>query len=72
MVGHQAKAVNLPDRLLAGLPQRGQKQLAIEVIVEDGFAAIAATHEVVNRARILDSHLARHARHTGQTALSCQ
>ena len=71
MVGHQAKGVKLPDRLLAGLPQRGHKQLAIGVIVEDGFAAIAATHDVVNRARILDSQLARHARHSAEGALTC-
>ena len=66
------KRLNLPDRFLAGLPQRGQKLLMIGVIVEDGFAAIAATHDVVNRARILDSQLARHARYRGEPPLSCQ
>ncbi len=58
MIGHQAKGVNLSGRLLASLSQRDRKLLMIEVIVENGFAAIATTHNVVNRTRILNPQLA--------------
>ena len=33
----------------------------VEVILEDGFAAVAAVHDVVDRAGVLHSQLAGHA-----------
>ena len=60
MIRHQAIRMDLPTRLGARLPERFQKALPIRVIFENGFAAVAAIHDVVNRAWILDSELAGH------------
>ena len=44
-----------------GLAQSGQKQSPILVILEDRLASIPTIHQVINRPRIFDSQLARHA-----------
>ena len=61
MIGHEAIGMNLPTGLDAGLTQRSQEALAVSVILENGFAAVAAIHDVIDRARILDSQLPSHA-----------
>ena len=43
------------------LAQRLDETLAIRVILEDRLAPVAAIHDVVNRAGILDSEFASHA-----------
>ncbi len=53
--------MDLPTRLGAGLLERFQKTTTIRVAFEDGFAAITAIHDVVNRAGILQSESAGHA-----------
>ncbi len=55
-----------------GIPQRGQELFTSRVVVEDGFAAVPPTQDVVDRAGILDSELARHGRDAGGTTYSCQ
>jgi hypothetical protein len=57
----EAQGMNLPARLRASPAQRGQEPPAILVIPEDRFAPVPAIHDVVNRARIFDSELARQA-----------
>jgi hypothetical protein len=44
-----------------GIPQSRPEPLPIFVIAEDRFPSIPAIHHMVNRPRILDSQLARHA-----------
>ena len=62
MIRHEDIGVNLPARLGASLAQRLDEALAIRVIQEDRPTAVPAIHNVVNRAGILDSQLAGHAR----------
>ena len=52
--------MNLQARLGASLTQGLDETLATRVVVEDGFASVAAIHDVINRAGIFDSDLARH------------
>ena len=60
VVGHEAKAMHLPKRFLATLSERGQKSLAIRVVLEKTLSMVTAIHEVVNRPGILDAQLASH------------
>ena len=62
VIHHHAICMHLPTRLEAGLAERFQESLAIGVILEDRFAPIPSIHDVIHRAGILDSHLARHER----------
>jgi len=50
---HETIGLHLPISFRARLRQRGDKQLPIPVIVEDGFPPVATIHQVVNRAGIL-------------------
>ena len=49
-----------PTRLAAGLIKRLQEKLAIFVVAKDLAALVASAHDVVDRARILDSQSSRH------------
>jgi hypothetical protein len=62
MIRHEDIGVNLPARLGASLAQRVDEALAIRIIHEDPFAPVTAIHDVINRASLLDSQLAAHAR----------
>jgi len=62
MIRHEDIGVNLPARLGANLAQRLNEALAIRIIHEDPFAPVTAIHDVINRASLLDSQLAGHAR----------
>jgi hypothetical protein len=62
VIGHQAKGVNLPAGLFAGLAQRFQEPAPVLVILKDGLAPVAPIHDVVNRPRILNSQFAPHDR----------
>jgi hypothetical protein len=59
----------LPARLGASLIQPVDEALAIRVIHEDLFAPVSAIHDVVNRARVLDSQLAGHVGRVASAAL---
>jgi hypothetical protein len=61
--------VNLLARLGANLAQCVKEALAIRIIHGDQFAPITAIHDVINRASILDSQLAGHARGVALAAL---
>ena len=52
--------MDLAIRFGARLGQHVNKALPIRVILEDGFAPVAAIQEVINRAGILDSEFAGH------------
>jgi hypothetical protein len=52
-------------------PQRDQKLPAIRVVLEAGLAMLPTNQDVANRARILDSELARHDRDAGGTTQTC-
>ena len=53
-VGHETIRINLPAGLARGFGEGCQKTLAVEVLPEDRFAAVAPIHEVVNSSRIVD------------------
>jgi hypothetical protein len=55
MIGHETIRMDLPRSLVAGLAEREQKTLAVEVILENGFAVIAAVHEVIEGTGIFDA-----------------
>ena len=57
-----AERMLLPTGLSAGLTQSIQETLSNAVVPKDCFPAIPPIHDVVDRARILDSQLARHPR----------
>jgi len=59
--------MNLPIGFLARLGQRGEEQLPVPVIVEDGFPPVATVHPLINRTGILNAWLACHARKHAQT-----
>ena len=61
MIAQQHPAVDTPARHRAGLAQGLEKKTPVRLIVEDGFAAIAARHDVVKGSGILDADAARHA-----------
>ena len=50
-----------PGRLGTGLPEGFQEPIAVQAILEDGFAAVATIQDVVNGAGVLDANLAGHA-----------
>ena len=54
--------MNLPAGLLTRMSEREEELLAIQIVLEDGLAVIAAIHDVVNRSRIFDAQLTGHAR----------
>src|SRR5262245_38673346 len=62
MIHHQTIPQYLPTGLAAHLAQRFQETLPVEVILENRLSAVTAVHDMVDRARILDSQLARHTR----------
>lgn len=61
MVWHQAQGMNLPSGFFASLSQRFKEEPAILIIVENGFPAVAAIHDMVYGSRILHSQFSRHA-----------
>jgi hypothetical protein len=69
MIRHEDIGVNLPARFVASLAQRLNQALAIGIIHDDPFAPITAIHDVINRARILDSQLAGHVPRMALAAL---
>ena len=60
VIEHETKRVHLPIGFGADLSKRVEKAVIIGVIAEDGFAAIAAIHDVVNGAGIFDTQLPGH------------
>jgi len=72
---HQAQRVNLPAGS-AGfgtrLSQRADEPPPVLPVPEDGLAPVAAIHHVVDRARIFDSELSRHAPKAAQPSVICQ
>ena len=55
MIRHEDIGVNLPTRLGASLAQRVDEALSIRIIHDDQFAPVAAIHDVINPASLLDS-----------------
>ncbi len=53
--------MDLPLRLGASLTEAVKESLAVLVIGEDGLAAIAAVHDVIDGTRIFQAQLACHA-----------
>src|SRR5260370_39698703 len=70
MISHQTPGVDLPVGFCAGLAQRLEEPLPIQIVVENGFASIAAIHDVVDGARISDAQLATLAPALPQAATS--
>ena len=62
MVGHEAVSVDLPGGFMAGLSEGFEEILAIHIIEENILAAVAAAHDVINRAWIFNAKLAGHGR----------
>jgi len=58
-------SMDLPGGFGASFAEDFQEAAPVEVVGEDGFAAIAAVHDVVNGARVLNAKLAGHASHRG-------
>ena len=52
--------MHLPARFLAGLGQRLQEILPVNIIHENILAPVSPVYDVVNDVRILHSHRARH------------
>jgi hypothetical protein len=55
MVAHQHPGMHPPAVAFAGFAQTSEKSEVVCVGFENPFAAVTACHDVVNRARILDS-----------------
>src|ERR1039458_1857633 len=62
VVSHQAIRMDLPAGLLASLGQGFEEVLAIDIINKNVLPAVAPVYGVVDGARILHSHRARHTR----------
>ena len=52
--------MHLPVRLGARLAQRLDETLPVRAVFENGFPALGAIHDVMDRAGILHSKFARH------------
>jgi hypothetical protein len=68
MIFHEAIRVDLPGGFGAGLPERFDETAAVEVVLEDGFAKVAAIHHMVDRTGIFDAEFAGHAGRLQNTA----
>jgi hypothetical protein len=60
MVAHQDVSMDSPTGPLTRLSQSFQKTRAITIILEDVFAAVASTHNVIKRPLKFDPHFPRH------------
>jgi hypothetical protein len=60
MIAHQTVGVHLPPGLSARGTQRLKKDLSIQIISKNLLTPIAAIHQVINGALVLNSQLARH------------
>ena len=61
MISHEAPGPELPAGFVAGFAQSGQETAAILIIAEDGFAAVAAIHQVIDGSGKLDPQRPWHA-----------
>jgi hypothetical protein len=60
MIAHQAISMHLPAGLLARLSQRFDKIMAVNIVQENVFAPVPATHDVVTGVGQFHSKFARH------------
>jgi hypothetical protein len=60
VVAHETPGVNLPVGLFTRLLQRFHQELVVDIVHEDGLAAVSTIHHVVDCAGILNSELASH------------
>ena len=60
VIGHQTIGVDLPIGLGTGLAKGIEEEEAIGIVAKDGFPAVAAVHEVVDRPFIFQPEFARH------------
>src|SRR5437899_2190974 len=72
VITHQAPGVDLPVGPGTSLGQSFQKQFAIFVVEENVLAMIAAIHEVINGAWVLNSELSGHGNRVEDTPQTCQ
>ena len=56
----RSSGVELPAGFFAGLTEGIEKTAAILIVVEDGFPAIPAIHQMVDGSRELDAQRSRH------------
>jgi hypothetical protein len=54
MIGHETIGVDLPAGFLAGLAEGKEKALTVEVVLENGFTAVAAIHHMIDGSGIFD------------------
>ncbi len=52
--------MNLPPGCFAGLRERLDEALRVLLVEKDGFPAVAAVHDVVDGAGVLDAEFASH------------
>ena len=62
VIAHEAPGMSLPACALAGFAEGLQEQLPVTVILEDVLAAVAAVHDMVNGAFVLNTEFAGHRR----------
>jgi hypothetical protein len=60
VVPHQTIGVNREAGLSACLAQGLEEIVAIPFVQEDRLALVSPAHDVINRSRIFNAHLARH------------
>jgi len=60
VIGHQNPGINAPATALAAFAQSLQKHGTIFVVFEDGFAPVAAAHDVIESAGEFNAGLAGH------------
>ncbi len=61
MVSHHTPGVDLPVGLGANFGKGFKETPPVQIVVENGFAAVAPVHQVVDGSRILDAQLSTHA-----------
>src|SRR5579863_8196173 len=61
IIVHQAIGMRLPARLATGFSERFQKSPPINVILKNILPPVTPVHHMINRARVFDSQLPRHA-----------
>src|SRR5688572_8661825 len=65
VVGHETEGVDLPVGPGAALSERFEKGFPVLIILEDGLAAVAAAHDMIDGTLILNAQLACHAERVG-------
>jgi hypothetical protein len=72
VIGHDGKSVDAPTTAKRGFAEVFLKPIAVDIIAYNVLPAIAAGHEAVDCARVLEAEASWHARYGNMLAIGWQ